>query len=1047
VTLEDAAGPRSPRDEVLRGIKAADLVISLVTPSYALSSEGRRVQELAQSVGKQLIAVLAGLPSTDSRAEAYAQYDHIELAGPWEGSRKQWEAVVEDLLKMIAESQTLDADSARLVTHAVLLYDLEDQRAGHELLRARPGWRSGTDGPGELESQADLPRILVWSEATSSPYSLTRREFERAKADHIPAFVVALASTPMPPPDVLALPITDFLRAPEGQRIRENPTDEAARARVDLLIRQANSKNHDCPIDILNDRICASSEVADLLQEAHRLATAELHEGEALRLRAVYRYALALRFFGDWRHAVEVIEDELRATHVELEGPSRGYQLRLQLEKLALEYELGDRQALDIEDKVRPLRTAFRTLDDLVGYVQGGRVLGNILRVRGNYSEAERVLQRTIGVAEYLAESTSAGVSEQLLVADCHRELAGLQIARLDTRRAMESLGDARDSIGTASPRVPAVRYLTAVLDYVGGSLAQGDDVAVRATAPIEQVHSALETLLTFENPIRIAQVYNWLGLAWARQIPRDEQELRRGEEYLKKALRIREAHQQRYTCGLSHLNLGELYESVGDLDQSIDHYHQSREIFNVLGLPPALARANASLARAYARKSVQPGDAASEESRRRLQEAERRFNEVGLQNEALELRYELQHGGRRPFAEVDDDTPLIAVGEYLLHQWIREQVDNRAVPLAERLQLLVGVGDDAAVVSNERTRSDWSFVFTTDAAPGSLATLGKQPEYVGRFAVIQTLADMLAMGARPIALLANVFLSRSVTVGYVRRAIGAILDESAKYGVAVIGGDLKERNEQSIGCVGIGLVENKRVLRRDAARPGQAVGITLAAAPGGGKRLIGARWAQELVEHYGLAAEGTADRYPSLQSVLDPNIKSDLLYVPDTVVKSAVRTDALRAAIDTSDGVLACLEILGRESHVGFELEEAAIEALIDGRAGLLADALGLPPAAFLFNAGHDWEIVFTCEDRLFDGMQAAVNRDLKGHGGVARIGTVVQREDPDSGGISLRRKNGRLIDMPYYTDEKFVPRSYQDRPSQWLQFASRLRDVSERE
>jgi hypothetical protein len=38
-------------------------------------------------------------------------------------------------------------------------------------------------------------------------------------------------------------------------------------------------------------------------------------------------------------------------------------------------------------------------------------------------------------------------------------------------------------------------------------------------------------------------------------------------------------------------------------------------------------------------------------------------------------------------------------------------------------------------------------------------------------------------------------------------------------------------------------------------------------------------------------------------------------------------------------------------------------------------------------------------------------------------------------------------LINMPYYTDEKFVPRSYQDRPSQWLRFASRLRAVRNEE
>jgi thiamine-monophosphate kinase len=1044
VLMEDAAGTRASRQEVSRSILAAELVLSIVTPQYALGSDGDRIRELAQSLGKQVIAILVGLSSTDELATPYSTGDRIDMPGGWDGSQSQRDRVVANILKLATKPQGLDADSARLVTRAVLLYDLEDQQLGHELLRVRPGWRREHPSPtAQRGDDADLVRILLWTKATMEPHSLVRREYERAIEAQLPGFILSAPETPVPPGDALVIPVGEFLSDVKSPRTRAKETSEAPKARVEFLLKQAHSKNHDCPLDVLNDRICCSSEVGDLLEEAYRLAVAELHEAEIVRLHAVHRYALALRFFGDWRHAVEVIEGELGATHVELQEQSREIQLRLKLEKLVLEYELGDHKAAGIEEDIKRLQVAFRELDDLVGYVQASRVLGNVLRVRGKFADAERVFQRTIGVAEYLAEDAGVGGPGLLLLADCHRELAGLHIARHDTARAVESLADARQSMGAASLAAPVVRYMSAVLDYIEATLAQGDDVVVRATAPIEQAQSVLETLLTFENPIRIAQVYNWLGLAWARQIPRRQHDLNRGEEYLKKALRIRERHQQKYTCGLSHLNLGELYEAVGELDKSIEHYDMSREIFNARGLPPALAKAHASLARAYARKSLRPGDSASLQSGKHLQDAEYRYTEVGLQNEALELRYELQHSGRRPFEEVDDDTPLIAVGEYLLHQWIRGQVDALNVRLADDTRLLLGVGDDAAVLSSTKPGSESSFVFTTDAAPGSLATVGKQPEYVGRFAVIQTLADILAMGARPVALLANVFLSRSVTVGYVRRVIGAMLEEAAKYGVAIIGGDLKERKEQSIGTVGIGLVENKRVLRRDAARPGQVLGITLAAAPDGGKRMIGARWAQELVEHYRLDTVRTAREYPDLKSVLDPNIKSDLLYVPATVVASATGTGALRAAIDTSDGVLACLEILGRDSNVGFELDEAAIEALIDERARTLASALDLPPAAFLFNAGHDWEIVFTCEGALFDEMANAVDRDLRGNGGVARIGTVVARDALDGGEITLRRKDGHVIDMPYYTDEKFVPRSYQDRPSQWLTFANRLRGV----
>jgi thiamine-monophosphate kinase len=1039
VTLENAANRRASHDEIERGISDADLVVSLVTPSYAIGLDGKRVLEFAQSAGKTIIAIFAGLQSTDKDAGAYAAVERrIEPRRRWGGSRTQWEEILENLTAEIAETQAVDSEFARRVKKALLFYDLEDQPYGHDLLRARPGWQRGLGA----DDQAGLPRILLWSEATASPFSLVRQEFERELTGPVPVFKVAVPTAPKPPDDgVLVLSVTDFPLARIASPARTRPTQEAARARVEALLEEAFKKNDQCELDVLNDRICCSSEVLDALEEAYQLAIVELHEGELLRLQAVHRYALALRFFGEWRPAVEAIEAEQRATRAELKGPEWGIRQRLRLELLVLKYLLGDYEDDDnIAEKVRPIRREFRELNDLSGYVQTSRVLGNMLRLQGQHGEAEQVFHRAIGLAEFLAESKDAGTSQQLLVADCHRELADLYIVRLDKARAAESLADARRSLNAANRAAPGARYLSAVLDHIDATLAQGDDIVLRAAPFIEQAQAALETLLAFENPIRIAQVYNWLGLALARQIPRDEQALARGAYYLEKSLRIRESHQQRFTCGNSHLYLGELYETTDELDQSIEHYLLSRGIFNSLGARQSAARANASLARAFARKSERPGDAASLASARHLQEAETRFGEVDQRNEALELRYELQHGGRRPFGEVDDDTPLIAVGEYLLHQWIRQRVDAAHVSIAENVQLIVGVGDDAAVVSNGKGRVGWSFVFTTDAAPGSLADLSvPQPEYVGKFAVIQTLADILAMGARPVALLANVFLNRSVTVGYVRRVISSLIDEGAKYGVAVIGGDVKEREEQSIGCVGIGLVENKNVLRRDAARPGHAVGITLAAAPDGGKRMIGARWAQELLEQYGLITQETAEKYPSLQSILKGNIKSELLYVPDSVMKSAVRTGALRAAIDTSDGVLACLEILGRESGVGFSLDEAAIEAVIDERATLLARALDLPPVAFLFSAGHDWEIVFTCEDRMFQNMREAVGRDLHGNGDVVKIGMVVAPGDDD---ITLRRKNGQVISMPYYTDEKFVPRQYQDRPSQWLRFASRLRD-----
>jgi thiamine monophosphate kinase len=295
-------------------------------------------------------------------------------------------------------------------------------------------------------------------------------------------------------------------------------------------------------------------------------------------------------------------------------------------------------------------------------------------------------------------------------------------------------------------------------------------------------------------------------------------------------------------------------------------------------------------------------------------------------------------------------------------------------------------------------------------------------------------------MGARPVGILVNLFLSRAATVGYTRGVIEAVVREAQRYGATVIGGDVKEREEQSVGVVAIGYVEGPQALTRNAARPAQALCVTLASSPNGGSRPIGARWTQELIEYYGKTNPEIA-RLPELRDIVKPSLKYDLLYLPDRVVASAMRTGHLRAGMDTSDGVLACLEIMGRQSGVGFELDESLIDQIIDDDARRFAGVLGIAPSLFLFSAGHDWEIVCTCAEDRFDDLAAAVDAELDGNGCVVRIGVAVDRRPQDEHGVRMRRADGSIVTVPYYTDEKFVPRHYQDRPSQWLGFASRLR------
>jgi len=1046
--IEDDFGVRPPRQEISQAIQECDIFVAIITPEYPNAQAPKRELDYAEAFDKKIVAVFMGLPSREAAAGSYAAYRRIELEDVWTGSDEQRAQILELLLRALrAESERFAMRAAftaipapSSLVEAILIYDLEDRFRADGILARHPSWFRFNGRRIELgKGRSQLPRILLWTTASAEPDSRAYKEFLDPEPD-VTNYVLVTAGSP--PITTANLPANSILLQDdqeEPQSVQSLPTGSAALKAVRELTGKAYEHNGNVPLDIFLDRFCRSADIADTTGHAYNIAIKELPIGEATRLEAIHNHILALRFHGFWRTAVDIVENELLTLPEQLAPECECIKLRLMLEKASLQYELGDRRISGITYDIEAAQLRFRKLGDLHGYVQAGRMLGNVLKEEGDFLRAQKVMERTIGVAEYLAEDGDNGYGF-LLLADGLRELAQLQITRLNFDEARIALDEAATCLTLhADSHRDAVEYLGAVLTYVEATLSERTQ---HESEPlIERMQAALNTVSKFENPIRAATIYNWLGGAWSNRVPSRRDDLALAEKYLRRALRIRESHGHSYTLGVSYISLGALYEQLGDTVRAISNYQEGRSIFNERGLRPALANANATLARAYYRLSRSPEDSAARNYKNYLELAEEQYRDIHLDAEGLELRFELEHGGRKPVDMVSDDTLLISVGEYHLHKWIREYTAVHATTMRDGFRLLTGIGDDAAVVALSESTSNIGLVYTTDAAPGSLAVLDRSPEYVGRFTVVQTLGDVLAMGGIPISIMMNLFLSRGVTVGYARRLIEAVVKEASRYGATVIGGDVKERSEQSVGCVGIGYVETNRILTRNAVRPGHAIGVTLASDPSGkGYRRIGTRWAQELVEYYQMDDQSLLASFPQLSQVVDPGAKYELLYLPDKVMRVAADTGLLKGAMDTSDGVLACLEILGRESQVGFRLEEAPIAAVIDDKARVLADILGIPPALFIFSAGHDWEIVFSCLDSDFEAVAAAVDRQLSGNGKVVKIGTATQRSSEDERGISILGIDGAIYNLPFYTDEKFVPRRYQDRPSQWLGFAGRL-------
>jgi thiamine monophosphate kinase len=225
-------------------------------------------------------------------------------------------------------------------------------------------------------------------------------------------------------------------------------------------------------------------------------------------------------------------------------------------------------------------------------------------------------------------------------------------------------------------------------------------------------------------------------------------------------------------------------------------------------------------------------------------------------------------------------------------------------------------------------------------------------------------------------------------------------------------------------------VVEKAKSIRRDGARPGDVVAITQAGIPSSvaglsGVRRIGRRWAQEIIEYRNLA-----DTEPC-RAFCERNWKSELLFLPAKEMIAGAQTGLITSAIDTSDGVLSCLELAGYASNVSFELDERLIEEIIDDKVKEIAEALEIRPAQFLFNAGHDWEIILTVKEDDFSNLQSVFR---EAGGDLARLGVVRELDRSLEGGIALiSSETEKRYWIPFFTDEKFVPRSYEQRPLDW--------------
>lgn len=258
-----------------------------------------------------------------------------------------------------------------------------------------------------------------------------------------------------------------------------------------------------------------------------------------------------------------------------------------------------------------------------------------------------------------------------------------------------------------------------------------------------------------------------------------------------------------------------------------------------------------------------------------------------------------------------------------------------------KRLEVLVGVGDDAALVRP----GSLNWVLSVDSlVEGQHFSFPHfLPKEVGQKAFSVAFSDIAAMGASSrYALVSMGVPQRKERVAL--EIFRGIAKNAKAAGVEIIGGNLSGAREFFIDVTAVGMAHSNARCLRSGARPGHLVGVfgTLGEAGAG----------FDLLKRFG-RAKALKKSAKLVKAQLLPSPK---LAAGDKLGRSGLATSLM----DVSDGLSSSLHTLAKDSGVCFEVESARLEpsAALKAAERFLSE----PSQHWVLNGGEDYSLLFTC-------------------------------------------------------------------------------------
>jgi len=243
---------------------------------------------------------------------------------------------------------------------------------------------------------------------------------------------------------------------------------------------------------------------------------------------------------------------------------------------------------------------------------------------------------------------------------------------------------------------------------------------------------------------------------------------------------------------------------------------------------------------------------------------------------------------------------------------------------------VVIGIGDDAAVL---RPRAGEDVVVSTDALVESVHFRfeNQSCRNIGRRALVASLSDLAAMGARPLGFTLALAVPSDLLLRRVDGLLEGLLREASENVCPLVGGNVSAASETSLTITVVGAVARGRALTRDGARAGDRLCVT--------GRLGAAALALAKAEQNGT-------KIPQLPTA---RLRAGA---------ALARISAVTACIDLSDGLLADAAHLLASAGLEASIDPAAVPR--PARFEAACARVGADPERLMLEGGEDYELLF---------------------------------------------------------------------------------------